>query len=148
MNKPSILIAEDDLNLAQLIQTFLERNELRVTLVHDGKEVIKTVEREQPGPVHRQEARQHRGDRLHARQCGIGFGRGDAQRPHAGREHLGFHDARDRRVEADDAQRRQLIGAAGLIAGRKFAILQQAAAIIKQRVEPFAVIDTADELLS
>jgi two-component system response regulator RstA len=51
MKQPHIVFAEDDLNLAQLIQTFLERNELRVTLVHDGKEVIKTVEREQPGLV-------------------------------------------------------------------------------------------------
>ena len=51
MTHPHIVFAEDDLNLAQLIQTFLERNELRVTLVHDGKDVLKTVEREQPNLV-------------------------------------------------------------------------------------------------
>lgn len=51
MTHPHIVFAEDDLNLAQLIQTFLERNELRVTLVHDDKDVLKTVEREQPNLV-------------------------------------------------------------------------------------------------
>ncbi len=51
MTHPHIVFAEDDLSLAQLIQTFLERHDLKVTLVHDGKEVIKTVEREQPDLV-------------------------------------------------------------------------------------------------
>ena len=43
-----IIFAEDDLNLAELIRTFLERHNLSVTIVTDGREVISTVLREQP----------------------------------------------------------------------------------------------------
>lgn len=48
MSQPRIVFAEDDLNLAELIRTFLERNELSVTTVADGRDVIQTVLREQP----------------------------------------------------------------------------------------------------
>jgi two-component system response regulator RstA len=48
MSQPRIVFAEDDLNLAELIRTFLERHELSVTTVADGRDVIATVLREQP----------------------------------------------------------------------------------------------------
>ena len=48
MNQAHIVFAEDDVVLADLIRTFLERNGFSVTLVHDGREVISTVLREQP----------------------------------------------------------------------------------------------------
>lgn len=48
MSQPHIVFAEDDLNLAELIRTFLERHELSVTTVADGRDVIATVLREQP----------------------------------------------------------------------------------------------------
>ena len=48
MSQPRIVFAEDDLNLAELIRTFLERHELSVITVADGRDVIATVLREQP----------------------------------------------------------------------------------------------------
>lgn len=46
-----IVFAEDDLGLAHLIQDFLERNDMKVTLVHDGKQVKEVVQRENPDLV-------------------------------------------------------------------------------------------------
>ncbi len=48
MTQAHIVFAEDDLNLAELIRTFLERHDFAVTLVADGRDVIATVLREQP----------------------------------------------------------------------------------------------------
>ena len=60
MSQPRIVFAEDDLNLAELIRTFLERNELSVTTVADGRDVIQTVLREQPDLLLQQIAAVHR----------------------------------------------------------------------------------------
>lgn len=43
-----LLFAEDDVALASLIKDYLERNDFKVTLVHDGADVLQAVENEQP----------------------------------------------------------------------------------------------------
>lgn len=48
MTQAHIVFAEDDANLAELIRTFLERNDFSVTIVADGRHVIPIVLQEQP----------------------------------------------------------------------------------------------------
>lgn len=46
-----LLFAEDDVALASLIKDYLERNDFKVTVVHDGADVLKSVEHEQPDAI-------------------------------------------------------------------------------------------------
>ena len=45
---PSILLVEDDVRLSQLVSSYLESNEFRVTTAIRGDEVVNLVRRETP----------------------------------------------------------------------------------------------------
>ena len=49
--RPYILVVEDDIDLAESIQEYLESKELTVKLIHDGLEAVNTILSDQPDLV-------------------------------------------------------------------------------------------------
>ena len=49
--QPNIMIVEDDIDLAESIQEYLESKDIRVQLVHDGLEAVERIVGDQPDLV-------------------------------------------------------------------------------------------------